>query len=74
VKRGGLLIYATCSLESEENSDLVNEFLARHSEFARAPAMNAVAAELLTPDGDFRTLPQRHGVDGAYAARLERAR
>jgi 16S rRNA (cytosine967-C5)-methyltransferase len=74
VKRGGLLIYATCSLESEENSDLVNEFLARHSEFARAPAMHAVAAELLTPDGDFRTLPQRHGVDGAYAARLERAR
>src|SRR3989441_3850900 len=36
VKRGGLLIYATCSLEPEEDSEIVNEFLARHPAFARA--------------------------------------
>src|SRR3989441_5042669 len=35
-KRGGLLIYATCSLEPEEDSEIVNEFLARHPAFARA--------------------------------------
>jgi len=29
-------------------------------------------AELLTPAGDFQSLPQRHGIDGAYAARLAR--
>src|SRR2546425_8680220 len=69
VKRGGLLIYATCSLEPEENSEIVNEFLARHPAFAREPplssaASGAVPAELLTADGDFQTLPQRHAVDG----------
>ena len=73
VKRGGLLIYATCSLEPEEDSEIVNEFLARHPAFARARP-GAVPAELLTAEGDFQTLPQHHAVDGAYAARLVRTR
>jgi len=38
------------------------------------PAAGAVPAALLTPAGDFQSLPQRHGMDGAYAARLARVR
>jgi 16S rRNA (cytosine967-C5)-methyltransferase len=70
---GGLLIYATCSLEPEEDTAVVEDFLSRHPDFSRAPASAAVPAELLTANGDFQSLPQRHGVDGAYAARLVRA-
>jgi len=72
VRMGGVLIYATCSLEPEENSAVVEDFLSQHPGFTRAPAPAAVPAELLTPAGDFQSLPQRHGVDGAYATRLMR--
>jgi 16S rRNA (cytosine967-C5)-methyltransferase len=72
VRPGGLLIYATCSLELEENERVVESFLNRNQEFSRSPRPDAVPAELLTAAGDFQSLPQRHGVDGAYAARLVR--
>ncbi len=73
VRPRGVLVYATCSLEPEENTDVVEAFLTEHAEFARAPAAGAVAADLLTPAGDFQSLPHRHGMDGAYAARLVRS-
>ena len=74
VRAGGLLVYATCSLESEENEHVVERFLKRNPDFTRVPPPPAaVPAQLITAAGDFQALPQRHGVDGAYAARLVRA-
>ena len=72
VAPGGLLIYATCSLEPEENEQQVDSFLARRSEFRREPSATFPQA-LVSEKGDMAILPQRHEMDGAYAARLRRA-
>lgn len=71
VKRGGLLVYATCSLEPEENELQVERFLGDHPEFARESAPGSDPT-LLSPAGDLALLPQVHGTDGAYCARLRR--
>jgi 16S rRNA (cytosine967-C5)-methyltransferase len=71
VRPGGWLVYATCSLEPEENETQVDALLARDARFERDPGP-AVPAEILTPSGDLQLLPFRHGTDGAYAARLRR--
>lgn len=68
---GGVLCYATCSLEPEENEMQVAAFLERHPEFRREPS-HAVPPELITEHGDFATLPHRDQIDGAFASRLRR--
>jgi 16S rRNA (cytosine967-C5)-methyltransferase len=72
VKAGGLLIYSTCSLETEENDAVVESFLRDNPAWRlEAPAAGVVPAS--TIDGGYlRVLPQAHGVDGSFAARLRR--
>ncbi|MDH3223036.1 MAG: hypothetical protein OEO23_04905 [Gemmatimonadota bacterium] len=71
VAMGGLLVYATCSLEHEENDEQVHRFLARHAGFrldtARSPAHGAEDGT-----GILRLTPEHTGYDGAFAARLRR--
>ena len=71
VAPGGLLFFATCSLEPEENDVQIDAFLAEDRRFRREPPAS-VPSELLTPAGDLMLLPHVHGTDGAYASRLRR--
>jgi 16S rRNA (cytosine967-C5)-methyltransferase len=73
VRPGGLLVFATCSLEPEENDVQVEAFLAQDPRFVREPPPSGlVPDELLSPAGDLALLPHQHGTDGAFAARLRR--
>ncbi len=67
----GRLVYATCTVRPEENQDVVRHFLSTHRDFTREAA--PVPPVLQSSDGDLVTLPNRHGMDGFYAAVLRRA-
>ncbi len=74
VKKGGRLIYATCSLLPEENEEIVQQFLATHSEFSLMPARDLFAqAKIELEMGEYcRLSPHRHGTDGFFGAVLVR--
>ncbi len=74
VRPGGLLIYATCTLEPEENDAQIETFLAEHPDFRLEPPREGVVPDAVLDAGRLRVLPQRHGVDGAFAARLRKLR
>jgi 16S rRNA (cytosine967-C5)-methyltransferase len=70
VRPGGRLVYATCSLEPEENDAIVRAFLDAHPDFVvDAPAGFPVAPDA---EGFVRCLPHRHATDGFTAIRLRR--
>lgn len=76
-KPGGTVVYCVCSLQPEEGRARIDAALARHGDASHAPfgANDAPGMpELLTQEGDLRTLPchlgDKGGMDGFYAARL----
>lgn len=72
VKPGGLLVYSTCSLETEENDAQVERFLSENATWRLEPPPEGSVPSSVLDAGRLRVLPQRHGTDGAFAARLRR--
>jgi len=70
VPMGGVLVYATCSLEPEENEQQIEAFLERRPDFRMDPTGAGGAFE--NAQGYLYVTPHSFGFDGAFAARLRR--
>jgi 16S rRNA (cytosine967-C5)-methyltransferase len=76
VKPGGVLVYSTCSLEAEENEQVVDAFLKAHPHFALEDLRTWLPTALwLSSEPDFTRLqlfPHRHDTDGMFIVRMRR--
>jgi len=74
LKKGGRLVYATCSFLPEENQHIVQAFLAAHPDFVLRPAGAVLQQQKIALEAvDYLELrPHIHNTDGFFAAVLER--
>lgn len=71
LKKGGVLVYATCSLLPEENQNQIDAFLKTHQDFVLVPLNDEIPALKGAPA--LALSPAAHGTDGFFAARLKRS-
>lgn len=75
LKSGGVLVYAVCSTEPEENEGVIESFLHKHPDFMVADntkIANEKIEPLNTSKGFYTSLPHFHGMDGFFIACLKR--
>ncbi len=72
IKKDGILVYSTCSIEPEENFEVVKRFLENNSSFKLLSALDNLPTDLVDANGSVSTFPHIHQLDGAFAAKLIR--
>ena len=70
---GGTLVYGTCSMEPEENWNVVEQFLKLNADFKLMTQPSQVMPDWIDEMGCLSTFPHIHGVDGLFAARITRS-
>lgn len=75
LRPGGVLVYSTCSIETEETEEVVTSFCERSPGWTResvAPWLPPEALPFVTERGALSTLCNSAGMDGFYAIRLRK--
>ena len=70
IKPGGAFVYSTCSIEPEENFEIVKKFLDNHHDCKLDKADDKFPKDLVDENGCIQTYPHVHQMDGAFAARI----
>jgi 16S rRNA (cytosine967-C5)-methyltransferase len=72
VKPEGVLVYATCTLHPQENEQVIQSFLDRHSHWhIEPPSPNSFLSTFSTPQGWIKVWPHRYQMDGFFMVRLK---
>lgn len=71
VKAEGILVYSTCTLNPAENEEQIQRFLQKNPKFSLLDAANFIPKEY-TEAGFLKTIPFRHFMDGAFAAKMQK--
>ncbi|MCA1321350.1 16S rRNA (cytosine(967)-C(5))-methyltransferase RsmB [Bacillus tianshenii] len=75
VKKGGTLVYSTCTIDKEENTEVVKAFLENHEDFEIDMSINELVPQKIQTyiqDGMLQLLPHYYGTDGFFIVRLKR--
>lgn len=72
VKPGGVIVYSTCTIEPEENEQIIEQFLKNNRNFRPEPLPKLPLINM--PENDYRVsiLPFIHNLDGSFIAKLRR--
>ena len=69
---GGKIVYSTCSLEKEENEDVVNNFLDERKDFKLVVSNSLLPDNWITSSGFMFSFPNNTKTDGLFAAVLKK--
>ncbi|MGP7817558.1 16S rRNA (cytosine(967)-C(5))-methyltransferase RsmB [Niallia sp. 01092] len=75
LKKGGLLIYSTCTIDAKENEEVVERFLEQHANFYKDTTLVERMPEPVrsyVKEHELQILPQYFGSDGFYIAALRK--
>ncbi len=70
IKPGGVIVYSTCSIEEEENFQVVKRFLENNPDFQLKSAKGILSDDVIDQNGCVQTFPHKHQMDGVFAAKL----
>jgi len=71
LKKGGIMVYSTCSLAKEENEMVIERFLQENKNFSLPDASEYLNPEL-AENKFVKTYPFLHNTDGSFAAKLKK--